>query len=99
MSADSETKSIGIGLSGGGCRAAIFGLGVLLYLADSGVNRRVSAISSVSGGSILNGFIALQDKPFNGSTGDDFEVRAARFAELIAGDRARWILMTQLSHH
>jgi predicted acylesterase/phospholipase RssA len=96
MSADSETKSIGIGLSGGGCRAAIFGLGVLLYLADSGANRRVSAISSVSGGSMLNGFIALQDKPFNGCTGDDFEVRAARFAQLIAGDRARWILMTQL---
>ncbi len=92
----SETTKIGIALSGGGCRAAIFGLGVLLYLADIGVNRQISAISSVSGGSILNGFVALQTKPFNDCSDDDFEVRAARFARLISGDRAQWVFMTRL---
>ncbi len=96
MSTNSEPTRIGIALSGGGCRAAVFGLGVLLCLADIGDNRRVSAISSVSGGSILNGFLALQDGSFNGFQGDDFEVRAARFARLISGDRARWILTTRL---
>lgn len=91
-----ETTKTGVALSGGGCRAAIFGLGVLLYLADIGANRRVSAISSVSGGSILNGFVALQDKPFNGCSSNDFEARAARFAQLISGDRNQWVLMIRL---
>jgi predicted acylesterase/phospholipase RssA len=49
---------IGIALSGGGHRATIWGIGVLLYLADAGRQQDVGVIASVSGGSIANGVVA-----------------------------------------
>jgi predicted acylesterase/phospholipase RssA len=49
---------IGIALSGGGHRATIWGIGVLLYIADAGRQGDVGVIASVSGGSIANGVIA-----------------------------------------
>lgn len=49
---------MGVALSGGGHRAALFGLGALLYLVDANRNRDVTSIVSVSGGSITNGFVA-----------------------------------------
>lgn len=45
--------------SGGGMRAAAFSLGTSLYLIDSSRHKEVAQISSVSGGSITNGFLAL----------------------------------------
>jgi predicted acylesterase/phospholipase RssA len=51
-------QRIGIALSGGGHRAAMWAAGVLIYFADVGHNREVRTISSVSGGSITNGVIA-----------------------------------------
>ena len=50
--------SVGVAISGGGHRAGLFGLGVLLYLADAGKNRDVACVSSVSGGSLTNGYVA-----------------------------------------
>lgn len=44
---------IGLALSGGGYRASLFHLGVLARLADEGLLRQVSVISTVSGGSII----------------------------------------------
>lgn len=52
-----NSTGISIVLSGGGHRAALFGLGVLMYLADAGKNGEVGSIASVSGGSITNGFV------------------------------------------
>jgi predicted acylesterase/phospholipase RssA len=49
---------IGVALSGGGHRATIWGLGVLLYVADADRQKDVGVIASVSGGSIANGVIA-----------------------------------------
>lgn len=49
---------IAISLSGGGYRAAAFGLGALMYLADVKLAHKISVISSVSGGSITNAFAA-----------------------------------------
>ena len=49
---------IGVAISGGGHRAALFGLGALLYLVDSDRSRDVASIASVSGGSLTNGFVA-----------------------------------------
>ncbi|HEV2887772.1 MAG TPA: patatin-like phospholipase family protein [Jatrophihabitans sp.] len=46
-----------IAISGGGHRASLFGVGALMYLADSGLNAEVSSIASVSGGSLTNGFL------------------------------------------
>jgi NTE family protein len=45
-------------LSGGGFRATLFHLGVILRLNELGVLPRLSTITSVSGGSILNGVLA-----------------------------------------
>jgi NTE family protein len=44
---------IGLALSGGGVRAAVFHLGVIKRLADEGLLESVLAISTVSGGSLV----------------------------------------------
>jgi predicted acylesterase/phospholipase RssA len=49
---------IAVALSGGGHRACLFGLGVLLYLAEAGKGPGVTSIASVSGGSMANGAVA-----------------------------------------
>ena len=89
-SGKARRESIGVALSGGGHRATIFGLGALLYLTDAGLNRSVRSITSVSGGSILNGFLGLLDKPFNAQSADEFEEHASRLAEQIAGHPKYW---------
>lgn len=53
-------RSIGVAISGGGHRATLWGVGVLLARVDLGLNRRVSVITSVSGGSIANGLVGLR---------------------------------------
>ena len=53
-------ERLGVALSGGGHRAAVFSLGALLYMVDARVSPNVTTISSVSGGSLLNGYLALQ---------------------------------------
>jgi predicted acylesterase/phospholipase RssA len=65
-----ESYNIGLALSGGGHRAALFGLGVLMALRDVGkidvpVDRtvgvgRMTQIASVSGGSITNAVLARE---------------------------------------
>jgi NTE family protein len=49
---------IGLCLSGGGFRAALFGLGVLRYLAEAGRLADVVAVSAVSGGSVAAAVVA-----------------------------------------
>ena len=51
--------TVALCLSGGGYRAMIFHVGVLWYLEDSGWLARLGRISSVSGGSITSGVLAL----------------------------------------
>jgi NTE family protein len=45
-------------LSGGGYRTALFHAGTLLRLNEMGVLKEVEAVSSVSGGSVINGVLA-----------------------------------------
>lgn len=47
-------------LSGGGFRATLFHLGAILRLNELGVLAQLSTITSVSGGSILNGMLAAR---------------------------------------
>lgn len=54
-----QKQGIGLCLSGGGFRAALFHMGVLRYLAEAGQLRVVQGISTVSGGSIFGAFLAL----------------------------------------
>ncbi len=46
-----------VALSGGGHRATLWAIGVLLYLTDVGRHARVTSIASVSGGSLANAAI------------------------------------------
>src|SRR4051812_6509993 len=51
--ADSPKRKLGLALSGGGHRAALFHIGVLARLAEADRLRNVRVISTVSGGSIV----------------------------------------------
>lgn len=73
---------LGIAMSGGGHRATLFGLGVLLYLSDVASNKDVVTISSVSGGSITNAYAGLNE--YQSASRDDFSVAANRLAAQIA---------------
>ena len=54
------TRDIGLCLSGGGYRAAVFHLGSLLRLNEAGLLPRLRTVSSVSGGSIVAGLLGLR---------------------------------------
>ena len=49
---------LALALSGGGHRAALYALGGLMAIVDTGANRRTRQIGSVSGGSITNLVVA-----------------------------------------
>jgi len=57
-----QNSRIGIALSGGGIRAAIFHLGALQYLAEAKLYRQIASISSVSGASMAIGIILATHK-------------------------------------
>lgn len=48
---------IGLALSGGGVRAAVFHLGVLRHLAGDGRLEHITQLSTVSGGSLVAGAV------------------------------------------
>jgi NTE family protein len=56
---ESTEPGIGLALSGGGFRAVLFHIGSILRLNDSGILSRLKRISSVSGGSIAAGALAV----------------------------------------
>ena len=80
---------IGVALSGGGHRAALFGLGALLYLAYAREadgrtpSNDTRLITSVSGGSITNAFFA-QETDFPSATPEQITEVARRLASQIA---------------
>ncbi len=51
-------EKIGIGLSGGGFRATLYNLGSLIRLNELGILKKLSRITSVSGGSITSALLA-----------------------------------------
>ncbi|HKN83935.1 MAG TPA: tetratricopeptide repeat-containing protein [Pyrinomonadaceae bacterium] len=69
---------VGLALSGGGFRAALFHIGVLARLAELDVLRRVEVLSCVSGGAIIGAHYylevrkLLQTKPDSQITRDDY---------------------------
>ena len=78
-------KTIGLCLSGGGHRATAFSLGALLYLADVGEHQQISAISSVSGGSLTSGFLATCEKPLCKQTPREVEEVVKTLAHMLTG--------------
>ena len=59
MSADEPADGVALCLSGGGYRAMLFHVGVVWRLHDAGWLSRLDRVSSVSGGSITAGALAL----------------------------------------
>ena len=59
MTLDHNTPALA--LSGGGFRATLFHCGALLRLNELGYLTKISRISSVSGGSIASGMLAVSD--------------------------------------
>jgi NTE family protein len=89
-----QRQPLGLSLSGGGFRATLFHLGAIRRLNEFGVLKRVSTLSSVSGGSILNGFLSSRLK---GSISDGIanfgnEV-SAPMREFCAQDIRRWLAL------
>jgi NTE family protein len=72
-----ERDGIGLCLSGGGYRAALFHLGALRRLNELGILTKLKTISSVSGGSIISAHIATRlSWPLTGTV-PDWESRVA----------------------
>ncbi|HYG95562.1 MAG TPA: patatin-like phospholipase family protein [Solirubrobacterales bacterium] len=82
-SANTETKGLGLALSGGGFRASFFHVGVLARLAELGVLPKVEVISTVSGGSIVGALYYLRLRALLQSTPEeDLDDRC--YVELVA---------------
>ena len=81
---DHVGRRIGVAVSGGGYRAAAWGLGTLLYLTDANLSGSVTTISSVSGGSLTNAGAALEG--YRGLSPTDLWAYSARLAPKLAGD-------------
>jgi predicted acylesterase/phospholipase RssA len=86
---DPETPRPAVALSGGGHRAALFGLGVLLYLVDAEVNPGIGSVASVSGGSLTNGYVA-QELDYSKATSHEFWELAGRLTRQIALRGTLW---------
>src|SRR5215470_11289025 len=55
-----DASEVGLALSGGGFRATLFGLGSLCRLNELAYLGKLKRISSVSGGSILAGYLGFR---------------------------------------
>lgn len=83
-------RSVGLALSGGGFRATLFHLGAVRRLHELGVLAKLTSISSVSGGSILNGFLASRlTSTLGGIQNFDAEV-AVPVRQFCSLDIRRW---------
>ena len=77
-----QERRLGLALSGGGFRASLFHLGVLKRLAELGLLRHVTQISTVSGGSIVAALYYLHFKRvFEASEG---RIAPSEYASIVA---------------
>ena len=88
-----EQQHIAVALSGGGHRAALFGLGAMLYLIDANKGPEIATVSSVSGGSITNGWMA-DTSDLTTVAAEDFEAMASTYAQRIARGGTLWATWT-----
>jgi predicted acylesterase/phospholipase RssA len=84
-----EKPTVGVALSGGGHRAALFGLGALLYLVDAGKGKQIRSIASVSGGSLTNAFFGIKTD-LTQIESDDMWTQAQTFAHRVARRGTLW---------
>jgi hypothetical protein len=84
-----DAVRIGVAMSGGGHRATVWGAGTILALSDAGLAPDVTSVSSVSGGSIINGVVA-HDLDLSSSTPADVETSLGRLMRHITGVGLFW---------
>src|ERR1700704_1173584 len=93
----SETKipnSVGLSLSGGGYRATLFHLGAIRRLNDFGILPKLTTVSSVSGGSILNGFLASRlPAPLANGIADFDKSASEPMRQFCSLDIRRWLAL------
>jgi len=90
-------NSIGLCFSGGGYRATLFHLGAIRRLNELGILPRITTISSVSGGSILNGFLASRlDPPLSAGVADFEKSVAKPMRDFCSLDIRRWLGLESL---
>ena len=85
MERELGNKGIGLALSGGGFRATLFHLGTLWRINEMGMLPSLTAISAVSGGSLVAGLLGIRWERL----GFQNDV-AAHFAEQVAGPALRF---------
>jgi predicted acylesterase/phospholipase RssA len=78
-------QRIGLAFSGGGFRATLFHLGMVRLLREANILPGVTHVTSVSGGSILAGHLALNWHRYTGSL-KDFDAAAAELIRFIQLD-------------
>lgn len=86
---------IGLALSGGGFRATLFHLGVIRFLSENGLLKRVKLVSAVSGGSILAAHLILNWERYTSEK--DFDAAALEVLNFVTTDirgrvLRRWLL-------
>ncbi len=86
--------SVGLSLSGGGFRATLFHLGAIRRLNEFGILPKLTAVSSVSGGSILNGFLATRlSSPLRNGIADFDNAVSKPVRQFCSLDIRRWIAL------
>ena len=80
-----HTHRLGLALSGGGFRAALFHLGVIRFLREADLLRQVTHITSVSGGSVIGAHLALNWERYCG-TPDEFQQASAEVIRFLQMD-------------
>ena len=92
-------SGVGLCLSGGGFRAALFHLGALRRLNELGILSQVTTVSSVSGGSIVAAHVAahLRPWPSRGTAAGDWDDRIALpFHSFTSQNIRTWPLVRRL---
>lgn len=92
----SPPDDVALCLSGGGLRAALFHLGAIRRLAETGALARISFVSSVSGGSIFAAFLMERLHPWPDGPIDDFGERVAEPFRAVASANLRRCLLPGL---
>jgi predicted acylesterase/phospholipase RssA len=69
--ADRPDIFVGLAISGGGSRAAVFGMAVMKELDELGILRHVSAISTTSGGGLAGAYYSLHARDMDWAKAQD----------------------------
>ncbi len=86
--------SVGLSLSGGGFRATLFHIGAIRRLNEFGILPKLTTVSSVSGGSILNGFLATRlSSPLRNGIADFDSGVSKPVRQFCSLDIRRWIAL------